>query len=256
MSQPSILNESELELSPAEMLSLIYSAGDMAQGSEEWFAERRGKVTASRVKAVVSRDRYGKPYKDYYEYMMQLAIERTSDKEERFSSKYTEHGKEYEDWIAGQYEELTGREVRECEFVEHPEIAAGASPDRFVEDDGTLEIKAPNSRTLLKYLVSMIPKQIDGQDNPEYELVEILGLKGDEWKYYYEQIQMQLWVTGRKWCDFTVGDPDVHENIQVVIKRVERDDEYISTIMEPRVREFLDKVAKLERYILDYSVEV
>jgi putative phage-type endonuclease len=245
--KPVILNESELDLSPDDVASLLISE-DIEQGTEGWFAERRGKVTASRAKAVVARNSYKKPYQEYYDYLMQLAIERTSDKEERFSNKYTDHGNNYEAWIADLYEEQTGRDVRETGFIEHPTLAAGASLDRLVDDDGTLEIKAPNSRTLLKYLISMIP-----EESEDFELVEMLGLKGGEWQYYFEQIQFQLWISGRKWCDFSVGDPDVHENIQLIVKRVERDDKYISEILEPRVVEFLEKVNTLERYILEYQ---
>jgi putative phage-type endonuclease len=242
--EPTILDETDLNFSPEEVHALMQNA-DMEQGSEEWFEERLGKVTASRVVDVVARDRYGKPYKSYYDYIMQLALERVTGTQKRFSNKYMEHGTKYEAEAAAVYEEMHPEaDIRECGFIEHPELAAGASPDRLIDEDGTMEIKAPNSDTLLKYMISMIAEDEEG-----YELVGMLGLKGNEWKYYYDQIQMQLYITGRKWCDFTVYDPDLPENIQLIVKRVDRDDEYINDLMVPRIAEFLEKVSKLENYL-------
>jgi hypothetical protein len=250
MSKPEILNEApDLDLDPSEFKSLMLAEAE--QGSDEWFEERLGKVTASKVKEVVARNNYGKPYAGYYDYIIQLAIERVTGKRKRFSSKYMEHGTEHEGPAAEHYEAtFPERDVRECGFIEHGEIAAGASPDRLVDEDGTMEIKAPNSDTLIKYMISMLDK-----DDPDYELVKMLNLKGNEWRFYYEQIQMQLWITGRKWCDFTVYDPDLPENAQMVIKRVPRDDEYIDGTMLPRILEFLEKVDKLERYLNTFKVE-
>lgn len=247
--EPTILDESELNLSPDEIRALL-NTHESEQGSDSWFEERLGKVTASRVRPIVAVSSYGKPYEDYYKLIIEIALERINGKAERFSNRYTNHGNEYEAWIAGVYEENTGRDVREVGFIEHPTLAAGASCDRFVDNDGTLEIKAPNSSTLTKYLISMIPKE-----SKDYELVKMLNLKGNEWRYYYEQIQMQLWITGRKWCDFCVGDPDMADNLQLIVKRVPRDDEWINTILEPKVIEFLEKVNKLENYLRNYNPE-
>jgi hypothetical protein len=249
--KPTIINESELELSIDEMQSLLLTTS-AAQGTEEWFEDRLGKATASHAKDVVSRDRYGKPYKSYYDYIIQLAIERVTAKQLRFSNKFTAHGNEYEGYVAQLYEDAyPERDVRETEFIEHPTLAAGASLDRLVDDDGDIEIKAPNSATLVRYMISMIP-----EDDPNYELVKILGLSGNEWKFYYEQIQWQLWISGRKWCDFCVGDPDMPENAQLIIKRVPRNDVYINDVIKPRAIEFLAKVDRLERYLLEYHLGV
>ena len=244
-----VINELDPDLSENEIASLMASAqAETDQRSDQWFEDRLGKVTASQVKSVVARGRYDKPYEDYYKYMIELAIERVLEKRKRFTSRYTDHGNEYEPAAAAYYEDLyPERDVIETGFIEHGELACGASPDRLVDDDGLIEIKAPNTDTLVKYLVSMIEPEIDGKENPDYELVKLLGLKGSEWKFYMEQMQMQMWITGRKWCDFVVYDPDMEEN--TIIKRVERDDEWIDGIMLPRILEFLDGVDKLERYL-------
>lgn len=240
-----VLNQSDLDLMPQDIRDLLMQSDYAAQGSDEWLEERLGNVTASNVRDVVARDRYNKPYKGYYDYMVELAIERVTGKGKRFSNRYTNHGTNNEAAAAELYEQMyPDRLVQECGFEKHPTLAAGASCDRLLDDDGTLEIKAPNTDTLIRYMVSML-----GEDDPDYELVDMLGLKGNEWEYYAEQIQMQLWITGRRWCDFVIYDPDMPEENQIVIRRVDRNDSWIELVLEPQVTEFLLKVDRLEDYL-------
>ena len=55
--------------------------------------------------------------------------------------------------------------------------------------------------------------------------------------------------TGRKWCDFVSFDPRMPDNLQLFIKRVDRDDELIKEL-ETEVIKFLaevdEKVEKLK----------
>jgi hypothetical protein len=51
-------------------------------------------------------------------------------------------------------------------------------------------------------------------------------------------------VTGAKWCDFVSFDPRVPEDLQLVVVRVDRDQEYIDS-MEAEVKQFLDEVKEL-----------
>jgi len=240
-----VLNQSDLDLMPQDIRDLLMQSGYAEQGSDEWLEERLGNVTASNVREVVARDRYKKPYKGYYDYMLELAIERVTGKAKRFSNRYTNHGNEHEAAAAELYEQMyPDRVVQTCGFEKHPTLAAGASCDRLVDHDGTIEIKAPNTDTLIRYMVSMLD-----EEDPDYELVDMLGLKGNEWQYYFEQIQMQLWITGRSWCDFVVYDPDMLEDSQLVVKRVSRDNNWIELVLEPEVTLFLLKVDRLEQYL-------
>ena len=50
----------------------------ISQGSDEWFAARIGKVTASRVKDVMATGRGGSPSATRKNYMMELLCERLS----------------------------------------------------------------------------------------------------------------------------------------------------------------------------------
>ena len=61
---------------------------------------------------------------------------------------------------------------------------------------------------------------------------------------YYNQIQCQLWVTGRVWCDFVSYDPRLPKRNQLLVIRVERDDALIAT-MQTEVQQFLGEVESL-----------
>jgi len=50
--------------------------------------------------------------------------------------------------------------------------------------------------------------------------------------------------TGAKWCDFVSFDPRVPEDLQLLVVRVERDQEYIDS-MEVEVKQFLSEVLDL-----------
>jgi exodeoxyribonuclease (lambda-induced) len=47
---------------------------------------------------------------------------------------------------------------------------------------------------------------------------------------YVDQVQGQLWVTGRKWCDFMSYHPESHK--MAFIFRVERDEAHIKKISD------------------------
>jgi predicted phage-related endonuclease len=90
---------------------------------------------------------------------------------------------EFMEPIARDYYQLaTGRIVKEAGFETRElvcNIVAGASPDGYVGEDGLIEIKT-------RY--------------PDFQFQTILaGIVPAE---YLPQIQLQLLVTQRKWCDF------------------------------------------------------
>jgi predicted phage-related endonuclease len=61
---------------------------------------------------------------------------------------------------------------------------------------------------------------------------------------YYKQIQCQLWVTGRQWCDFVSYDPRLPKRNQLLIVRTERDESLIKE-MEAETIQFLSEVNQL-----------
>lgn len=117
------------------------------------------------------------------------------------------------------YEASVGALVVEVGFVPHNAIAmAGASPDGFVDDDGLVEIKCPNTSTHLDTIMS---------DAAPAE--------------YVTQMQWQMACTGRQWCDFVSFDPRLPEQMQLFIKRVNRDEAQINQL-EWEVTSFLNEI--------------
>lgn len=197
------------------------------QGSEEWFASRLGKVTASRVADIVAKTKSGYST-SRANYMAQLVVERlTGVKFETFTNAAMEWGTQTEPLARSAYEAKNDVMVDETGLVDHPSIAmSGASPDGLVGDDGLIEIKCPNTATHIDTVLS-----------------------GEADKRYICQMQWQLAVTGRKWCDFVSYDPRMPDNLKLFVKRVERDDELIKEL-EAEVVKFLqeldEKVDKLK----------
>lgn len=198
----------------------------MDQRSEEWFAIRIGKVTASRVADILAKTKSGySASRDNY--MAQLVCERlTGQKADGFTNAAMQWGTSTEPLARAAYESRYDVLVDEVGFVPHPTIQmAGASPDGFVGQDGLIEIKCPNTATHIDTLLS-----------------ETVPTK------YYTQMQFQLACTGREWCDFVSFDNRLPEELQLFIKRVPRDDTYIK-LMEAEIVQFLaeldDKINKL-----------
>lgn len=198
------------------------------QGSPEWFAARRGKVTASRVSDVIAKTKMGWGA-SRTNYMAELVAERlTGNTAEAYTNAAMQWGTEKEPDARAAYEFRTDATVDLIGFVEHPKlIMTGASPDGLIGSDGLIEIKCPNTATHIDTLL--------GQSIPAK---------------YGTQIQWQLACTDRLWCDFVSFDPRMPESMRLFVTRVQRDDETIGEL-EKLVSDFLvevdRKVSELNR---------
>lgn len=195
----------------------------MIQGSEEWIAARLGKVTASRMADLMARTKtgYGAGRANY---MAELICERlTGAQIDRFRSAEMQWGTDTEPQARAAYEFMTGNDVVEVGFVDHPNIEmAGASPDGLVGADGLLEIKCPNTATHIDTLLS--------------------GAVPDK---YRKQTLWQIACTGRQWCDFVSFDPRLPADLQMFTARIVPEPDEIPT-MEDEVKTF---IAELESKI-------
>lgn len=195
---------------------------NVIQGSQEWFEQRLGRATASRIADIVAKTKTG--YSTSREnYCVELALERiTGQRQEFFTNDAMKWGTETEPLARAAYEARTGAIVDEVAMVPHPTIAmSGASPDGCIDDDGLIEIKCPNSATHIKTMLSGKP---DGK--------------------YITQMTWQMACTERKWCDFVSFDPRFPEHLQLFVTRVHRDDKAIAE-MELEVVKFLSEVSAM-----------
>jgi len=200
---------------------------EIEQGSEDWFALRYGWITASKFKDVLSGGRGGAPSKTRASYMLQLAAEAVTDmRVETYSNEYMEWGTETEPQARNMYEFVSGNTVEEVAFIRFGgDHKIGCSPDGIIGDDGMIEIKCPKTTTQIEtYLSGKMPT------------------------VHRAQVQGQLWVSGRQWCDFVSFDPRINGEASFFCQRIERDDDYIKELeakcfqFEVELLEMINKV--------------
>lgn len=195
------------------------------QGTPEWFAARLGNVTASRVADVIAKTKSG--YSASREnYMAQLICERmTGTVAESYTNAAMQWGTETEPLARAAYESIADVLVDEVGYIAHPTIErAGASPDGLVGVFGLLEIKCPNTATHIDTLISeQVPTK------------------------YITQMQWQMSCTGRTWADFVSFDPRLPSGLQMFVKRVEFDAEYVAMLKEEVIKFLIELDAKISK---------
>lgn len=119
-------------------------------------------------------------------------------------------GHEQEAFARMRYEERFSVIVDEAGLVTTDDRWFGYSTDGFVGDDGCIEIKVPLDLCKVADIIQT----------------------GDISEYIH-QIQGGLWITGRKWCDFVMGIPDLaclENGNDLYVKRVFRDEDFIEKL--------------------------
>lgn len=180
---------------------------NVIQGTEDWLALRVGKVTGTRLKSVVG----SKKVQETLLYEL-LAEELTGQQEQFFVNSAMQWGVEHEDEAITVYEKkykVKTDTVGFCVSDDFPFL--GLSPDRLIQKDGVfvkgVEVKAPTSKTVIKYL-------LDG------------GVPAD---YKWQVVNYFLVCETLEELDFVIYDPRIHRRklkmkvINVKRKEVEGD---------------------------------
>ena len=166
------------------------------QRSDDWHAQRCGKVTASRITDMGAKPTKGKQYNALTLTILSERI--TGVQEESKPNTLMQWGIDQEPFAVIAYENETGAFVLDVGLVDHPAIKmSGASPDGLVGKEGQLEIKCPSTTT---HLNTILAQEVPAEHIP--------------------QITWQLACTRREWCDFVSYDPRLPEHLQLFIKRV------------------------------------
>jgi hypothetical protein len=159
------------------------------------------------------------------DYAFKLAVERISGElldDPQFDPWQSKRGRELEPDARLLYEERKGVLVDEVGLALTDDRKFGASVDGLIDDDGSLEIKCFLAPAKLAPIL----------------LENDIGDCKD-------QIQMGLWITGRKWCDFVLYCPALKRiNRHLTIIRIDRDDDYIEELQ----RDLLAFEALVESY--------
>lgn len=172
------------------------------QNSEQWWAEKLGKPSASRVKMIIKND--GTKSDQRKGYLYELAGEIiTGKREEGYKNSNMEMGNEREAEARALYEMIHEVKVRQVGVVYKDEAKQFlCSPDGLIDDYG-LELKNVIPKTQVKRLIdNRLPSE------------------------YFGQIQFSLYVTGFKFWDFMSYCPAM----KPLIIRVKRDEKYIGVL--------------------------
>lgn len=175
------------------------------QGTPEWHQARLGRFTASNMDRIISPT--GKQSTSVEKYVTQIIAEIiTGESAEKFQGNiHTERGKMLEEEAVDYYCMLRKVDATKIGFCTTDDGRIGCSPDRFIGDDGMLEIKTCLSTIMVD----------------EYEK-EILG-KGTLEQDHRPQTQCGLLVTGRQWVDTVLYS----SNMKPLIVRSARNTSYI-----------------------------
>ena len=190
---------------------------ELIQGSEEWFASRVGKITASRLGDIMRKTKWAEStYKA--KVRLELAIERITGKSANSitPNKAMLDGIEREPDARKLFEAVTGKEVAEVGSFDHPTIVnTSASPDGLIRgENACLELKSPTHSTHARNLMSdTMPKN------------------------YIYQVQWQIACTESDFAYFASYHPDFPPDLRLKWVRVEKDDSIIKSL-EEEIRAF------------------
>lgn len=177
----------------------------MEQGSPEWYAVKLGKFSAS----LISKLLMGKSTAGYNEAIDRIVYERVTGKRiETYVNGDMKYGTDTEPLARNWYSHNFFRKVHEVGFIEASEWY-GASPDGLVGSDGMVEIKCPKWNTQLARL-------------REFSANGSMSISKD----YMMQMQLQMYVADRKWCDFV----SYRDDLKPVVQRVERNEAIITQL--------------------------
>lgn len=194
------------------------------QRSLEWFAARRGRITASNFHVALTGS--------------EIAKTRLGERiraELRGAVFYEVHaaplawGKTHEAGAIADYELTqfgTGEliEVEPVGFLTHQRYDfIGGSPDGLVGDNGLIEVKCPHN-----------------------EIIHVTAFMNGMDKKHRPQVQGNIWISGRDWCDFISHDPRRPEGYRTHIQRVYRDEAYIQRL-EGALLLFWERYVETER---------
>lgn len=175
---------------------------EFQQGSAEWMMARLGIPTASQFDRIIT-PKTMKLSGQMDGYVHQLIAEQLLGVPlDDASSGFMDRGNVLEKRAVDYYELQCDCDTTPIGFILRDDRRVGASPDRFVGDDGLLEIKCPSAAKHIEYLLDK----------------EGIG--------YRPQVQGQLWLAEREWVDTLSFNPD----LPPALVRQPRDEAFIKAL--------------------------
>jgi putative phage-type endonuclease len=189
---------------------------NLEQRSDEWFSVRLGKFGSTDAQAVATK---GKGLETLcYKKVAEIIIGRQEDS---YTNEHLERGRELEPMARSAYEIESSNFVEQVGYIELSKFV-GCSPDGLVGDKGMVEIKCPSNAN---YIKNLYENKIDTA--------------------YIWQVQHQLYVGNREWCDFIIFNETLNK---IKITRIKRDESAIEKLKvgleygEKRIKDILEKI--------------
>ena len=154
---------------------------DVTQGTDEWLEIRRGILTASEMKNILTPTLKIASNDKERQHVYEIAAQRISGfVEPGYDGWNMQRGHEDELYARVIYDSQYGG-VKEMGFIVNRSLGfpVGYSPDFLVGDDGLAECKSRVQKYQIQTILS--------QEVPQEHII---------------QIQTGLWVSGREWCDY------------------------------------------------------
>lgn len=194
------------------------------QGSSEWYRARLGLPTMSEAATILAKGRDGGTSLTRKKYLHRLAAEIVTEMPvETYSNGHMDRGKAQEDEARRMYAFMRDADPERVGFIRNGQ--KGCSPDALLRLDGLLEIKTRTPDLQIELLL---------QDRlpPEHRA----------------QVQGNIWVAEREWCDLAVYSP----GLPLFVCREYRDDGYIANLAGA-VNRFNEELAEIVEKIRAYG---
>lgn len=124
------------------------------------------------------------------------------------------------------------------------DIRIGASSDGLVGSDGMIEIKC--IRKMYYPILNYLKTLETGYAFPD-------GYHEHIWETHYMQIQTNLVILGRKWCDYIVM---CQNEDCVFVQRIHVDMNYWNNILYPGIKKFLSEILEplMKKHGIEYTI--
>jgi putative phage-type endonuclease len=180
------------------------------QRTPEWYAQRRGALTASDVPTVLGDNKYKTPW--------QLLLDKCGAGKPFTGNAATQWGNHYEDLAIEHYSRIKEKTVHSFGLIIHSEYSwLGGSPDGITSDGILLEVKCPLNRKIIH---------------------------GEVPHHYLAQVLLNLEICDLElahFIEFVPGKSDMDFEMNIV--EIPRDREWFARSL-PVMREFWDSVLK------------
>lgn len=187
------------------------------QGTDEWRSIRLGRLTGTRVPAILGMS----PYMSRDDVMREMVREYFGADPEFTGNVATRHGQATEPRAIARYEQETRRIVTKVGFMVHEEHSwIGVSPDGLIDLEGAVEVKCP--------FHAKVPYSV----------------RADNKRMYLGQCLLQMAVLKVEWLDFICYLNDDVFSIERLHASEEKPDEWLKFHL-PRLQEFYEAYKKI-----------